>query len=120
MTKAVSARTGYSLTVKVKAPEGGADQVTKEDKVIDAVRNCIDTPKCKNCPWETCEEDHESRKIPLDLLKEVYTMIQRHRGEEAEIEGGGHMVFFVCGECHTALATADRYCRQCGRKITWV
>ena len=38
---------------------------------------------------------------------------------EAEIEGGGMSWFFVCGECHTAIDTKDKYCRCCGRKIIW-
>ena len=41
------------------------------------------------------------------------------RQAEAEIEGGGHTWFFVCGECHTAIDTKDKYCRECGREIVW-
>jgi hypothetical protein len=38
---------------------------------------------------------------------------------EAEMEGGGSTWFFVCGECHTAIDSKDKYCRECGRKIIW-
>ena len=27
--------------------------------------------------------------------------------------------WYVCGECHTAIDTKDKYCRECGRKIKW-
>ena len=38
---------------------------------------------------------------------------------EAELEGGGHTWFFVCGECHTALLHDEKYCPECGRRIAW-
>ena len=41
------------------------------------------------------------------------------RTAEAEMEGGGHTWFFVCGECHTAIDSRDKYCRECGREIIW-
>ena len=41
------------------------------------------------------------------------------RTAEAEMEGGGSTWYFVCGECHTAIDSHDKYCRQCGREIIW-
>lgn len=41
------------------------------------------------------------------------------RQAEAEMEGGGTTWYFVCGECHTAVDSTDKYCRQCGREIVW-
>lgn len=37
----------------------------------------------------------------------------------AEIEGGGSTWWNVCGECHTAIDTRDKFCRECGRRIRW-
>lgn len=37
----------------------------------------------------------------------------------AEVEGGGSTWWYVCGECHSQLNPSDKYCNQCGRKITW-
>ena len=37
----------------------------------------------------------------------------------AEIEGGGHTWWYVCGECHTAIDRKDKYCRECGRRMKW-
>ena len=91
-----------------------------EAKVADAFRNCITEPKCKDCPWESCEQfDHKHVEIPVDLALEVNNLIQRHRGIDAEIEGSGHNYFFVCGECHTALNPRDKYCRECGSLVIW-
>jgi hypothetical protein len=39
---------------------------------------------------------------------------------EAEIEGGGMIWYFVCGECHGALPDHDcTYCPHCKRRIIW-
>lgn len=38
---------------------------------------------------------------------------------KAEIEGGGSSWWNVCGECHSALNPSDKFCHECGRKITW-
>lgn len=37
----------------------------------------------------------------------------------AEIEGGGHSWWYVCGECHGAIDNSDSFCRHCGRKVKW-
>lgn len=40
----------------------------KLEKVICALENCTDTPRCKDCPWETCEAcDGVDIEIPRDL-----------------------------------------------------
>ena len=39
---------------------------------------------------------------------------------EPEYEGDARSSWWwVCGECHTAIDTKDKYCRECGRKIKW-
>lgn len=38
------------------------------EKVIKALENCTQIPKCRDCPWESCEEaDCQYIKMPLDL-----------------------------------------------------
>ena len=39
---------------------------------------------------------------------------------QAEIEGGGHSWWYVCGDCHGLIDPSDIYCRNCGRKINHV
>ena len=46
------------------------------DKVFDAFRNCITEPKCRDCPWETCEEFHQTKKIPLDLCLDILKLLK--------------------------------------------
>lgn len=38
---------------------------------------------------------------------------------KAELEGGGSSWWHVCGECHGAIDSGDRYCRYCGRELIW-
>ena len=37
----------------------------------------------------------------------------------AEIEGGGHTWFYVCGGCHGTINREDRFCRHCGNAVSW-
>ena len=47
-------------------------------------------------------------------------MSERERIEtEPELEGGGWVWFWVCGECHGIIDTKDEKCPHCGRKIRW-
>lgn len=46
-------------------------------------------------------------------------LLERDKPVEAEIEGGGHTWFFVCGECHGAIDSNDKFCRHCGSVIDW-
>lgn len=46
------------------------------EKVFDALRNCITEPKCKDCPWETCEEFHQTKTLPLDLCLDILKLLK--------------------------------------------
>lgn len=35
----------------------------------------------------------------------------------AEIEGGGSVWWYVCGECHGSIDSWDHYCKHCGRSV---
>lgn len=46
--------------------------MTEHDRVLDAFRNCITEPKCKDCPWTECETiGHGTIEIPRDLALAV-------------------------------------------------
>ena len=48
------------------------DVLEYQEKVLDAFRNCITEPKCKDCPWESCEEfGNKKVYIPVDLALAV-------------------------------------------------
>lgn len=53
-------------------------------KVFDAFRNCITEPKCRDCPWEQCEQFNQKKvTIPLTLALDVLNML---KGQEANSE----------------------------------
>ena len=52
-----------------------------------------------------------------ELMKAVAEDEKKRRPVQVETEGGGSTWWYVCGECHTAIDTGDRYCRQCGRPL---
>lgn len=46
--------------------------MNERDRVLDAFRNCITEPKCKDCPWTECSTlDNGSVEIPRDLALAV-------------------------------------------------
>ena len=46
--------------------------MNERDRVMNAFRNCITEPKCKNCPWDECEAlGNRKVEIPLDLALAV-------------------------------------------------
>lgn len=50
--------------------------MTEREKVFDAFRNCITEPKCRDCPWESCEAFvNQKVEIPKDLALAVIRML---------------------------------------------
>lgn len=53
--------------------------MTEHDRVLDAFRNCITEPKCKDCPWTECETiGHSTIEIPRDLALAVMRELVAH------------------------------------------
>lgn len=53
------------------------------DKVFDALRNCITEPKCKDCPWEECEQFNCKRtKIPIHLGLDILELLKEQQKEK--------------------------------------
>ena len=51
--------------------------MTDRDKVFDAIRNCITEPKCKDCPWEDCENvGHKRVDVPVTLMLDVLNVLK--------------------------------------------
>ena len=51
--------------------------MNNREKVIKAMENCVAKPKCKECPWDTCEViDHATVTIPLDLATGVLELLK--------------------------------------------
>ena len=96
------------------------------EKVIKGLECCsaYAAKKCTNhdCPYwlsegccidEMLYDAHELLKEQEEKEKDIQEAMH------AEIEGGGSTWWYVCGECHTVIATKSKYCRECGRRIIW-
>lgn len=47
------------------------------EKIMKAFENCTTVPKCRDCPWESCESLKIPRiTIPLDLALAVKAVLQ--------------------------------------------
>ena len=74
--------------------------------------------ECCLSPVTMCGECPYTVRNCLDMKRDMYTLVKQQTAE-AELEGGGHTWFFVCGECHGSIDTHDKFCRHCGRGIIW-
>ena len=50
--------------------------MTDREKVFEAFRNCITEPKCRDCPWEQCEQFNQKKvEIPVTLALDVINLL---------------------------------------------
>lgn len=74
--------------------------------VVDAFRNCITEPKCRDCPWEQCEEMNNRKiKIPVDLCLDVMQLL-------ADM----YPRMKVCQNCGLEYPETNYTCPRCGNK----
>ena len=87
--------------------------MTDMEKVFDAFRNCITEPKCKDCPWEQCEQFNQKKvTIPVTLALDVLELLKE---QDAKIKKKNQRIWEVtcerderenvvhCEECAYAL-----------------
>jgi hypothetical protein len=73
---------------------------------------------CGNCPYEIEQREDEGISDCTSVLAyDALAMLKEQDPVEPELEGGGSTWWHVCGECHGAIDTSDRYCKHCGRRI---
>jgi hypothetical protein len=98
------------------------------ERVIDAFRNCITEPKCRDCPWKECEEMLNPKvEIPITLALEVNRLLMdsdwKINGLLAIIRG----LSFRAQKAEKTLydlreeknaKDADAVCSQKGRKVS--
>ena len=54
------------------------------EKVFEAFRNCITEPKCRDCPWEQCEQFNQKKvEIPVTLALDVINLLKEQENENA-------------------------------------
>ena len=90
------------------------------EKVIASLKNCLDTPKCRDCPWELCEEPHSTAEFPEDLVRSALTLLENGDRKEAKIVTVlGGAILIVCPECRLPVTWGQRYCSHCGTGLIW-
>ena len=86
------------------------------EKVIRALENCTDEIKCRDCPWETCEDFCLSVNVPLDLAKAALSLLKA----QEPIEPIKHLsTGQICGSCKKVLLRKYKYCPSCGKEVKW-
>ena len=57
------------------------------DKIFTALRNCITEPKCKDCPWEQCEQFNQKKvSIPATLALDVLNLLKKQEKRIKQLE----------------------------------
>lgn len=94
-------------------------------KVFDAFRNCVEKPKCADCPWEECEDfDCERTDIPVNLGLNVLEMLNEKKPVDpiAQLDRDEDYIF-LCSNCNGEIfggdVLHDNYCAKCGRMVNW-
>lgn len=95
------------------------------EKVFDAIRNCITEPKCKDCPWEDCENvGHKRVDVPVTLILDALELL-KEQGPVKPIKSklsftrGFMWEIWDCGCCGNQLRSFAKYCDQCGQAVKW-
>ena len=93
------------------------------EKVFDAFRNCITEPKCKDCPWETCEEFHQAKNIPLDLCLDILKLLKEQEAVEP-YSMNAERTYGICPKCGKFVfrysnVEENHYCGICGQAVKW-
>lgn len=113
------------------------------EKVFDALRNCVTEPKCKDCPWEDCEQIGCKRvTVPVTLLLDTLKLLKEQQKQRFFVDSDGKITplpiqkrghwkqveegftDMMCSECgELALLDLDRdfvlskYCPNCGARM---
>lgn len=98
------------------------------EKVFEAFRNCITEPKCRDCPWEQCEQFNQKKvEIPITLALDVINLLK----ERGEIKPYIDIDEAKCPICKVKLTRQELlgedvlfedffdYCPHCGRSVKW-
>ena len=101
-------------------------QKLDREKVIKGLENCIGQPKCKDCPWEECELEHEVvNSVPYGLMCDALALLkEREPVKPIRINSitDGFSFAYACGKCCYFLpriGIAAKYCTNCGTAVKW-
>lgn len=61
--------------------------IPDREKIFDAFRNCITEPKCRDCPWEQCEQFNQKKvSIPVTLALDVLNLLKEQEEHSHELQ----------------------------------
>ena len=90
------------------------------EKVFEAFRNCITEPKCRDCPWEQCEQFNQKKvEIPVTLALDVINLLKEKEAVEPTIDEYGNKRCGSCGHKLQSIADPDLFCCKCGKPVLW-
>ena len=49
--------------------------------------------------------------------RDLLNILEAQEPAKAELEGGGHEWWYVCGNCHTTVNERMNYCPECGKML---
>lgn len=88
--------------------------MTKDERVCAAIRNCIDKPKCKDCPWTECEKpDCERVNLPLGLVRDALELLEAQKPIKPRIINER----YECGFCFQRITDWENFCPICGKAV---
>lgn len=94
--------------------------MTDSEKVFEAFRNCITEPKCRDCPWEQCEQFNQKKvEIPVTLALDVINLLKEQEAIEPTIDEYGNKRCGSCGHKLQSIADPDLFCCKCGQAVKW-
>ena len=93
------------------------------NKVLDAWQNCMSSPKCKDCPWEECEYEHEViNSVPLSLILDTVTLLKGQKPVKPKENGfsmPATIIFNYECECGGPVMREQPHCMKCGKELLW-
>ena len=94
------------------------------EKVVCAIENCIGQPKCKDCPWEDCEVEHEVvNMVPYGLLRDALALLKDQEPVSPIDENYWNHTLGRCGHCKAPLPAIEglrsKFCWMCGQAVKW-
>lgn len=106
-------------------------------QTLEALEQCATTVECHGCPYEdhmTCKTvllgdvfkivQKQAKKIEeqeerIAIMAEQMETIPDRTGATPDIDGGGMVWYFCCGECRQSIKQGWKFCPVCGKKVKW-
>ena len=102
------------------------------EKVIRALENCTDKIKCRDCPWEPCDDfDYTHSEYPDGLIKDALELLKAQEPKHGQwITDGDRMICSVCENVpfnqvklndkmiyNMDIGNMMKYCPICGARM---